>query len=341
MIRPCKDCLDTPEKYIHIEPGTPPLWRTPRDKNEIMKQILGLEEKRPCEKCLSNPSLCYHFPTFTWNFQQNMPEVLQRESFGLITESTNSLIIKRHIDAMKERPEYMPNFSIKARQVLITCDPNAGGPNEMALVATVCLYGQIIVVGMDAQPVKTAEDSIWFFQEFMSGLRKHPWIDGAWLMFAAETNTGHESGHLVTELKKMKRVYAIREKEDGEYGWRTDNKAKVHYAWSARAKMASDAVFLMKDLVCKNPWVEKEDVRRQKVVEKFYDQMSRYQIVELAQHSAATPARVTTSGKVNQEGRIQAGKNDDLFFTFTMNLGLWEYIINRSIRTLPYETLFT
>jgi len=142
-----------------------------------------------------------------------MPELLQRESFGLITETTNSMIPKRCIDDMRARPEYLPNLAIRARQILVTCDPNAGGPNEMALVATVFMYGQLIIVGMDAHACKTAEDVVWFFNEFITGLRRHPWLDAAWIIFAAEKNTGHESGHLVRELRKFSRIYAIRQKK--------------------------------------------------------------------------------------------------------------------------------
>lgn len=272
---------------------------------------------------------------------QSMPEVLQRESFGLITESTNSLIIQRHMDAMKNRPDYMPNLAVRARQVLVTCDPNAGGQNEMSFVATVFLYGQIIIVGMDSHACKTADDSIWLFNEFLSGIRKHPWLEHAWIMFVAEKNTGHESGHLVRELRKMQRIYAIRQNNNVEYGWWTDNKAKVSYAHAARAKMAENSVFMMHEVVCKNPWVQPEDVRRRKVIEKFYDQMSRYQLIEMEPHSAATPARVTVSGKVDPEGRMQKGKNDDLFFTFTMNIGIWKEITERNIPTMPYQTLFS
>lgn len=307
-----------------------------------------------CDRCMKkeHPESCTHERSKIpkWKsverldvskmFLEGDPATLQRESFGLITENKDSLIPKRDIDSMRARPLYSPNVRVGATNVLITCDPNAGGSCDTALVATVYAYGQMIIVGLDSHSCKTAEDEMSFFKGFIEGLRTHEWLRNSWLMFAGERNTGFESGHMVKQLKKYKHVYAMKEKEDSEYGFNTNNKSKMEYAFSARDRMAEESVFILDDWVCTNPWIENVVERKHKTLEKFYEQMSRYQLIELQQRSVTSASKVTVTGKANAEGKKQAGKQDDLFFTFTMNCGLWEKIKKHQIPTMPYNVLF-
>jgi hypothetical protein len=152
---------------------------------------------------------------------------------------------------------------------------------------------------------------------FIEGIKRNPWLTNARLLFFCERNTGNESGHIEKALFPYG-VQCIRQKEDKDPGWWTDRSLKVKYAYSARYHMVTGSVFYMKDMVCTNPFLEDPSARLPTVTKKFSEQASRYKFTYTKPTTPFAEKKVTVSGKVNEQGKIGDGFNDDLFFTFTM-----------------------
>ena len=70
---------------------------------------------------------------------------LKRESLGLTADDSNPLIRRDFITDLRERPLWVPDRDVPPRFVHITVDPNAGGPNGLAMTAIVYLNGQAVV----------------------------------------------------------------------------------------------------------------------------------------------------------------------------------------------------
>jgi hypothetical protein len=309
-----------------------------------------------CEMCMKteHPSKCKHNLKYIpfWKSEskleivklimEEMETVLQRESYGIISDSMSSLFPQYAIKEFQNKSLYEPNIYSGAKTVLITCDPNEGGPNEFSLIASVNLYGQIILVGMSSHICKDVDDVFYVFDEFIKQLRKHPWLEHSWFVFVAERNTGREAGHLQRRFILHKgNSFSIKQKPDKDYGWWTSNIEKLRYAYWTRDKIVENAITFLDSMIVTSVQTDMsfQDDLRKKVIEKLFDQMQRYQEKELQGLSGASIPKVAISGKMDEEGKLKKGQNDDLMFTLTFNIGIWKKIVNREIDSFPYQTV--
>jgi hypothetical protein len=60
----------------------------------------------------------------------------------MISDEGNSLIESTYIKKMRETPERPIESGFRPKWIMVTCDPNAGGPNDMSLVAMINAHGQ-------------------------------------------------------------------------------------------------------------------------------------------------------------------------------------------------------
>lgn len=140
-----------------------------------------------------------------------------------------------------------------------------------------------------------ARDATELLTGFVSAIRMHQWLQGAWIIFCCERNMAHEAGFLTEPLLVMNKVVGIAQHEYKDYGWWTDNPTKVKMAYEARRCMAMNSVFYMKDFICTNPWDEPTK-RREKVKRKFEEQMKRFKPVMSQPRDPHSTPRITISG---------------------------------------------
>lgn len=160
------------------------------------------------------------------------------------------------------------------------------------------------------------EDTIRFFDGFISGLKKHPWLKNAYIFLVVERNTGRESQHFDRYLQKYSNAMSIKQREDREAGWWTHRDTKIKYAFACRQDLIMNSLFYLKDMVCTNPGVEQKD-KLKRTKKKLYDQMRNYKLLGNTIRDPFATQRETVSGKTNESGKITAGINDDLMFVLT------------------------
>jgi hypothetical protein len=71
--------------------------------------------------------------------------MLTKKKSGVASDEGNGIIEKKYIKDFLSKPLWNPDTLTSPRYVIIGCDPNAGGGNELALVAIVNVCGQMIV----------------------------------------------------------------------------------------------------------------------------------------------------------------------------------------------------
>jgi hypothetical protein len=181
-------------------------------------------------------------------------------------------------------------------------------------------------------------DAIELFKSFIRAIRRNPWLSDAWIVFIAERNNGNASGHLSEELTKFQKTVSVRQRDDRDYGWWTDNAAKVKYAYTAREVVSLGSLFFMKDMAVGNPFLE-ENTRVDFMKKKFFDQMTRYKLLPNKPTTPFARKAITVTGKANEDGKVSEGFNDDLFFTFTMTVHMLRDFYKHQIPDIDYARL--
>ncbi len=131
----------------------------------------------------------------------------------------------------------------------------------------------------------------------------------------------------------------MKQKEDKDYGWWTDRETKLRFAYNAQRQMVTGSVFMLADYVCTNPFVPAL-TRRSECTKKFINQMIRYKLTATTPTTAFATQKVTVSGKVNEQGKLSEGFNDDLFFTFTFVCDMVYKVLERVVPSIDYSLLF-
>ena len=67
--------------------------------------------------------------------------------------------------------------------------------------------------------------------------------------------------------------------------------------------------------------------------------MGRYQEKELNSENAKLLPKVGISGKFDENGKAKKGLNDDLMFTLTFNIGMWNKIHSKCIEGFDYNII--
>lgn len=159
-------------------------------------------------------------------------------------------------------------------------------------------------------------------------------------MLTVERNTGYESGRLAAKfLSNWPNTYCIKEKTSSfDYGWWTSHTSKNEYSQQLWIKMAEGAIYYMDGLICINPWMDALS-RKERTVKEFEEQCSRFQAVQKPNKNPFQAPSMTTSGKVDHEGKLQEGVDDDMAMNLAMNLCVTMKIQTRSIPGVDYAKL--
>lgn len=197
------------------------------------------------------------------------------------------------------------------------------------------------ICGLDAHDCKTPDDVDLYFDRFCDALFEHPWLNSSYTkkVLTVERNTGYESGRLAGRFLKRPNTYAIKEKPASyDYGWWTSAQSKNEYVNQMWIKMAEGSIYYLDSLVCVNPWLD-ELSRRERTVTEFEAQVSRFQNVVKRNKDPFQKPSVTKSGKVDHEGKLQQGVDDDMAMTLAMNLYITMRLQTRSIHGIDYTKL--
>lgn len=291
----------------------------------------------------------------------------QQESLGLISDLEGLLFPKRDLEDFRNKELYFYSMHTKCKRVLISMDPNQGGDNETSLFATTYCQGQFLIVGVDSASCKTPLEVEYFFKQFIKKLRRHPWLSNALFMLAVESNTGMVAGSADAwisqvaeeDIRYKHRFVCLAENTihtKRTSGFWTSETTKTLYTICAQLRLVNRSVSFIKDWVtgC-HASVEKlmktiseakgktEDnlleEHRALVKNNFFQQLANYRVVP---QKAINPSRVSTlkiSGKVNAQGKIVPGQNDDMALAFTLNIGVWEYLILRKLTEVDYDEI--
>jgi hypothetical protein len=173
------------------------------------------------------------------------------------------------------------------------------------------------------------------FSFFIQKLYRHPWLSKCIPVLFVERNIA--AGPYVMErimVEQCPRRYVITDPIRDVSGWWTSRSMKSEYVISGAAQMKEDKVCFMKDLVCENPWIPSES-RADMVKNKLLEELPRFKIRPAPDNSR----RITPiiSGKIDDNGRVVKGQNDDLAFAFFMGLYFIEGISQETIPGLDYK----
>jgi hypothetical protein len=150
----------------------------------------------------------------------------------------------------------------------------------------------------------------------------------------------HEAGFLTKEFMDLHhKNIGVAQYDHTDYGWWTDNAAKVKYGYKTRELMMLGCVTFMQDWICINPWI-KADERKRSTLSKFTEQVKRYRPVATTPSEPHSTGRITLSGKVDKDGKISGTFKDDIMVALTMNLYLWEELSLRRVPNFNYKAVF-
>ena len=122
-------------------------------------------------------------------------------------------------------------------------------------------------------------------------------------------------------MSKIPKSHTFQEKE-GKYGiWTTNDSKKMCAAYFEDYLNAPDQLVYSKDFVCANPFV-RSDLRAGKVKEMLFQQLGKFRKRWVEPENGKGPATLIISGKVDNEGKLVQGQNDDLVMALII-LSYW------------------
>jgi hypothetical protein len=164
----------------------------------------------------------------------------------------------------------------------------------------------------------------------------HPWLNNAICVLFVERNilAGPYVLEQIMEKRGGNRHYIIRDSIRNVIGWWTSRNMKIEYISAGSKLMRAGTICFMKDMICENPWQAAES-RASLVKGKLLDQVGRFRM----KREGDASRRVTPllSGKIDENGKMVKGLNDDLAMAFFMGLYFIEGISKEMIPTLDYE----
>lgn len=218
---------------------------------------------------------------------------------------------------------------------------------------------------MESHPTQNWQDHKHLFFAHISGLRSNSWTQNAYITMFAERNTGHESGHLAEVLSRFPQTAAymqpskadaqkirdrgvvVRDDVMSKYmeeaqknpGFFTDSVLKNSFRTAARMMLSRDAVFYLDGCVCTNPFLHDKDRREKFLYAKatLEEQLSRARVFSRRPTYDTSAPKVMWSGKVDDDGVIQTGYNDDLAVIMASGLYFWPLAMGCALPGFPYD----
>jgi hypothetical protein len=154
------------------------------------------------------------------------------------------------------------------------------------------------------------------FLDFLSEIRKHPWLKDAFIIYIGERNTGQVSASHGTVIAEMFKGNFVRDPDKPDAGVWTTRERKVEYLDVSRDQIARRGLRFLKDCIVICERTEKPATRFIEMKKELFRQL--YRIKPLASRTGAdyTPAFVSWSGKLGEDGKPSPDLNDDLAFAF-------------------------
>lgn len=239
-----------------------------------------------------------------------------RESRGVVTDDGTNAFNKDWIDAFATRAPY-PD-PVTPDRIIITCDPNSGGMgSDTSIVSAYYHRNQMIIVGLESAPTDRHERKA-LLRNHLRALRTLQRFQDVPILFVPENNLDDAAGALMDEAKRWERVTLFTD-TSGKDGLRTQTGSKALYTHKARDYLEpTDCLWFDKDFICTDP--KKDPAQRANEVRKlFVEQLREWRKLVFAGNTARAAPTLRYSGKTDEQGRIIAGKKDDLMIAFTMN----------------------
>lgn len=194
---------------------------------------------------------------------------------------------------------------------------------------------------MDARTTNFAHEVDPFFNQFCDRIFAMPWLRHAIKLMTCERNTGHEAGRLAIQFKQRgQNVECIRQKADRDYGWTTGpgGTPKARYAAVLLDTFQRDGIVYAEDFVVTMSDEEKKSMTYAQRVKKNQDEFEA-ELTRMKTHvelpdGAFGQKKTTFSGKLDPEGRVVAGLNDDRAMSIAMNTFIIYQAISGCIPTL-------
>lgn len=227
---------------------------------------------------------------------------------------------------------------------------------------------------MDAIPGQNMHDPTQVFLEHVQRLRTREWFRDAWIVLFVENNTGYEAGRLADVLRHVDNKHAAYvepkneshrrklsrhnaastrdpnrdltaeylRKADKEPGYKMTYNTKQKHRVDLRNALLQDRIFFYDegvsgDIVQAASFSEAQRFARNK--EKLQEQLFRCRVFARRGDYDTAPEKVYWSGKVNAEGKIQGGYNDDLAMILASGVSLWDDAMSGNLAGFPYDVV--
>lgn len=188
------------------------------------------------------------------------------------------------------------------------------------------------------RPRPDDDDFVALFRDHIIGLRSHPWLARADIVFIGECNGNYNVGLLVQAVSDVERFMPVRQKPGGKYGWTTTKVNKIEYSNSQRLQFGYGSVRFLHNAVCTNR-AEPAASRLEETKAKLIAQLREYRPVPTKPKTAHASSSITHSGKTDEDGNIVSGKNDDLVIALCMNAHMWQKAKQRELPCVNYDRL--
>jgi hypothetical protein len=199
---------------------------------------------------------------------------------------------------------------------------------------------------MDSRITRIGGHIDHYFNDFCDRVFSLPWLRTSIKLFTCERNTGQEAGRLASQFLQRPNVYCISQKENRDYGWTTGagGTTKNQYAAALIDAFRRDGIAYSQQMACTcMPTLDGDDVsesqRLAKIQAEFEAQLMRMQMHVDLPKDAYGKIKTTMSGKLDPEGRVVAGLNDDLAMSFAMNIYIIHQMISGRIETIESSFL--
>lgn len=192
-------------------------------------------------------------------------------------------------------------------------------------------------------------------RDFIQQIRSHRFWGDAYIIYACESNTGHESGHHATLLREnFTNVYCLRDHDDNsrDDGVNTSYNRKQDFAFVLRTNLSMGRLCFAVDFITSegvmripdnaanatdgsNPAQSKTPVSA--FQNELFTQMQRARTIIRSKNSNSVHARITWDAKCRDDGTPCAGLRDDNLLALCMALYYSERFLMRQIPTVEYH----
>ncbi len=176
------------------------------------------------------------------------------------------------------------------------------------------------ICGLDSRKCENAMEAQVMFEEFISMIRAHPFLQESYILYCCERNTGYVSGMLDMLIRHVPRTFSLSQttKARKDPGIFTDARIKSCYAASLMRELTRDSLCFMRNfLVCPQSGISMEEYRN-KVLNEVFAQFRRAHRLEVTGKNDTKPHMAGWSGKVGDQ------RDDEL-----LAVGIGSHVMDR------------